>query len=80
MLRELVKIGTLFCFIAAGLGIGYVVYILFLIVMWVIYGDNGSGPGRLVTNSVFYGVFGFFSIGGFFVGLKVIPNLFRSKR
>ena len=80
MLRELVKIGTLFCFIAAGLGIAYVVYILFLIIMWVIYGDNGSGPGRLVTYSVFYGVFGFFSIGGFFVGLKMIPNLFRSKR
>jgi hypothetical protein len=66
---------------AAGLGAGYISYLLAGLVLLMIYGDDGQSghPGNFLMYILLFGSFGCFGIGGLSLGLKLSSRMFKSK-
>ena len=80
MLRFLGKSSLLMLCTAAGLGAGYISYLLAGLVLLMIYGDDGQSghPGKSLMYILLVGSFGFFGIAGVSVGLKLSSRMFKS--
>jgi hypothetical protein len=80
MPRVLVKSSLLMFCTAAGLVAGYVSYLLASLGLLMIYGDDGQSghPGKFLIYALLVGSFGFFGIGGLFVGLKLSSRMSKS--
>jgi hypothetical protein len=67
------KAGILILSSVAGTAAGYPIFFFVSVGLWVLYGDNARPP-ELLTDSLFYGIFGITTLIGFAVGFYIVKK------